>query len=65
MEVMRLAQKIGKGTTFVRGIYVDEEIMEMAKTLARVKKTSINQIFREGVVKLYKQEIGDKSPHEV
>ncbi|WP_297439399.1 t26-2p [Thermococcus sp.] len=58
-----MAQRIGKSTTFVRGIYVDEDIMEMARALARVKKTSINQIFREGVVKLYKQEIGDELPH--
>ena len=57
--------KHGKKVTFVRGIYIDNEIELMAKALAKFKKTSINQVFREAIVKLYYQEIGNKSPEDV
>ncbi|BAD84572.1 hypothetical protein TK0612 [Thermococcus kodakarensis KOD1] len=50
---------------FVRGIYIDSEVEKRAKALAKAKGTSINQVFREAVLKLYRLELGNTRPEEI
>ncbi|WP_456394478.1 t26-2p [Thermococcus sp.] len=50
---------------FVRGVYIDKEVEMRAKALAKLKGTSINQVFREAILKLYRLEVGNVRPEEI
>jgi hypothetical protein len=56
---------MAQSAKFVRGIYIDTEVEKKAKALAKVKRTSINQVFREAVLKLYRMELGNTRPEEI
>lgn len=53
------------GSKFVRGIYIDSEIELKAKALAKIKGSSVNQVFREALLKLYREELGNTNPKDV
>ncbi|EHR77948.1 t26-2p [Thermococcus litoralis DSM 5473] len=56
---------MAQSVKFVRGVYIDSEIEKRAKALAKVKGTSVNQVFREAVLKLYRMELGNVKPEEI
>jgi len=60
-----MARKIGGNGVIVRGISTDVNTELMAKALAYVKKSSKAQVYREAVAKLFREEFGNKSVHQV
>ncbi|AJC70906.1 t26-2p [Thermococcus guaymasensis DSM 11113] len=60
-----MARRIGEKGVIVRGIATDANTELMAKVLAHVKKSSKAQVYREAVAKLFRDEFGNKSVHQV
>lgn len=60
-----MAQRIAEKGVIVRGISTDANTELMAKVLAYVKRSSKAQVYREAVAKLFREEFGNKSVHQV
>jgi len=60
-----VARRIGEKGVIVRGIATDADTELMAKVLARVKRSSKAQVYREAVAKLFREEFGNKQVHQV
>ena len=60
-----MARRIGEKGVIVRGISTDMNTELMAKALAVVKRSSKAQVYREAVAKLFREEFGNKSIHQV
>lgn len=56
---------MAQSSRFVRGIYIDKDLEMRAKALAKVKGASINQVFREALLKLYRAELGNTRPEDI